>query len=369
MLFPSCSFIVVTRAYVRSPFKRHIMWSFQGSWLDRQLITLELPLFFIFLTASAAVFPSNVGISALVLQQALQSYIVYRSSVSEQQHPRQRGKRDPILTHDPLANVFRSVAGTILFALIDASFLAYLTDALGKTGFLSAAKLFWCSFISYWTVVMSEYMVHRFIWHAHWMRHRHKVARLFSHAHFHYVHHYLAHHKHAMDPDTKTRMLEGAAEPHNPDKKRSIEAQFKTQTEEYSATQQALDCSNHGFTVGTWQCRISTVALYFLCPTGFSVIMHVLYRDWLSALVHLMMSSLAVYMAIQHQAFHCSREALARWATRRVCLERWFWTSGAMSLKAEEHKKHHYSYKHGDIEFCGVLPFGHFVLFPIWQMW
>ena len=345
-------------------FKRYVMWS----WLDTKLENYEWPLFCIFLTISAASLSRAVGIAALVVQQALQSYIVYKSTVCEQQHPRERGRRDPMLTHDLHVNMLRSVAGTLLLALIDESLLTHMTNVLEKTSYLAAMKLVWCCFIGYWTTVVSEYMVHRFIWHAHWMRDRYKIARIFSHAHYHYIHHYLAHHKHAMDPDTKARMLEGSAEPHNPDKKKSFEQQHEEQSG--SSALVSLDCSNHGYTIRTWQCKFSTITLYFLCPTGFSVIMHLMYRDWVSASAHLVMSTLGVYMAIHHHAYHSSREARLRWANGRMCFERWYWTSDAVNRKAEEHKKHHYSIaEHGDIEFCGVLPYGHFVLFPIWQMW
>jgi len=352
--------------------KQRIKWSFTGSWLDRKLANIELPLFFVCLIVGTIIFSRAVGLTALLMQQAVQSYVVYRSTACEQQHPRQRGKRDPMLTHDPSLNVLRSVAGTLMLALIDARLTTHLPNVLGKeVGLIFATvKLVCCSFVGYWTIVVSEYMVHRFIWHGHWMRSRLKTPRFFTQARFHYVHHYLAHHKHAIDPETKARMKKGMMEPHDPDRKHSIEEQFKSRTQERSIEEKVLECSNHGFTIGTWSCRLSTISLYFVGPTGFTIIMHLMRRDWLGASVHLLTTALPVYMAVQHHAFHSSREALLLWAKERVFLERWFWASEAMFRKYEEHKKHHYSLdEHSDTDFCGALPYGHLILIPIWQTW
>ena len=329
----------------------------------------ELPLFFICLVIGGGILPHAVGLATLILQQAVQTYLVYKSTASERTN-----KRDRLLLHDPSTNMLRSVAGTLLLALVDVGLPAKLADMLGeRTVLLSVSRIVWHSFVGYWTIVVSEYMVHRFVWHGHWMRHSNNVPRLFNFAHFHYMQHYLVHHKHAVDPDTKARMQEGISEPHDADKKRSIETQLKSHVgdlENKRSIEKVLACSNHGFTIGTWKCWLTTVMLYFIGPTGFSIIMHAVRNDLLGASVHLLSTLCSVYMAVQHHAFHSSHEARVRWAKGRVWFERWFWMSEAMFCKTEEHKLHHYAIsEHSDTSFCGALPYGHLILFPMWQTW
>ena len=178
----------------------------------------------------------------------LQSYVVFRSTSSEQQ--RRQRSRDDIRIHDPSLNLLRSLVGTALLAAVHVGLSISLS-----TGSAYAFKLAWHIFICYWTVVVSEYMVHRFIWHAHWARYRQDAPRLFSHLHFHYIQHYLAHHKHAVDPETKARMEDGQLfDPHDAEKKRMIGKQFESQAGDLVKRRfmaRLLSCSNHGFTIGT----------------------------------------------------------------------------------------------------------------------
>jgi len=282
----------------------------------------------------AACCPTPFGIFALALQLQIQSFVVYRSTCSEQQ--RRCGKRDALRLHNPALNVLRSIVGTALLAAVDVGVSIRLTEHL-------PLKLSWHAFMSYWIVAHSEYMVHRFIWHAHWTRHR-GVPRLFSHLQFHYLHHYLAHHDHAGDPATRARMERGQDDPLDAERKRAIKAR-ETRTGDAATRRFAaysLACSNHGFTIGTLECRVSTASLYLLCPSGFAFLAHAVRGD-----------------------------DQQRWAKgRRTWIERVFWSSEAMVRKVEEHQMHHYATReHGEIAFCGALPFGHLVVFPVWQTW
>ena len=324
----------------------------------------ELPLLMLGLALLAACCPTPFGIFALALQLQIQSFVVYRSTCSEQQ--RRRRKRDVLRLHNPALNVLRSVAGTIVVAAVDVGVSVRLADRPFPL------KLAWHVFASYWIVALSEYMVHRFIWHAHWTRHR-GVPRLFSHLQFHYIHHYLAHHDHAGDPATRARMERGQDDPLDAERKRAIKTR-ETRTGD-GATRRfvaySLACSNHGFTIGTVECRVSTASLYLLCPSGFAFLAHAVRGDELGAAAHALSTVLPLWMAIEHRAFHAGREALLRWAKgRRTWIERMFWSSEAMARKVEEHQMHHYATReHGEIAFCGALPFGHLVVFPMWQTW
>ena len=290
----------------------------------------ELPLFMLCLVLSACCLPQAFGILALILQVHIQSYVVHRSTSSEQR--RQRQMRDDMRTLDPTLNILRSITGTALLATIDVGVSMRLTNP--------ALKIAWHVFMCYWTVVVSEYMVHRFIWHAHWTRHRQKTPRLFSHLHFHYVQHYLAHHKHALDPETKARMEEGQrSDPHDAEKKRAIEKQFEFHSDDVAKqhfSAYLLACSNHGFTIGTWDCQISTHMLYLICPSGFAFLAYAALGDRTGAIAHALSTALPLRMAIDHHAFHSGREALFRWANERTWFERLVWSSEAMVRKVEE---------------------------------
>ena len=116
---------------------------------------------------------------------------------------------------------------------------------------------------------------------------------------------------------------------------------------------------------------MSTQSLYLLCPSGFAFLAHAVRGDELGAAAHALSTVLPLWMAVEHRAFHSGREALLRWAQgRSTWIERVFWSSEAMARKVAEHQMHHYATReHGEIAFCGALPFGHLVVFPVWQTW
>ena len=61
--------------------------------------------------------------------------------------------------------------------------------------------------ICYANACVSDYMVHRFIWHAHWSRDLHGASAMFwATVKANYVHHYLAHHKLCHNADNRRLM-------------------------------------------------------------------------------------------------------------------------------------------------------------------
>jgi hypothetical protein len=277
-----------------------------------------------------------------------------------------------------VANVGRAVVGSFILSVGEREALRFLSEfgtaSFGDAWIVPSALLtsfgvvFVRLFFAYAAISVSDYMFHRFIWHAHWARNGDGMV-LWKIIHLHYVQHYLAHHKHSIDKDAIPKMRALVQDPRNPSRKEAIEVEAARATDK--GAQFVLECSQHGFTVGGFHCRFATAGLQLLLPTGTCILVAAMQNDWVSILCHALSTLLPLYLVIHHDKYHCSPEARVRWAETeaRNWFERWFWKTAEIGRIAEDHLEHHHGErKHGE-RFFGLLPWYCYAVFPIWQTW
>jgi len=229
-------------------------------------------------------------------------------------------------------------------------------------------------------------MFHRFVWHAHWAKKT--TSLLFRSVRRHYVQHYLGHHKHTHDPETRVNMAEMSDQPMSKARRHAIEASSSLSSGDVAV----LWCSNHGLTVGAegdervsfsmkWGCRLHTALMLLTMPSGSSLLMNASHGSSLGMLLHLAAISFVLYITFHHDKYHADEEKRTQWAETRYepscgsvvervinSIGRALWLSDEMNLITEDHLKHHHCPENRE-EHYGLVPFGRFFIFPVWQSW
>ena len=95
--------------------------------------------------------------------------------------------------------------------------------------------------VGYISVIMSDYFIHRFIWHGKWKIVRWPMLRTWLYPH--YIHHLVAHHAHARS--AKAELLRDGVVPEQ--LKIQLEQRFRSEP----WVQRALQCSNHGLSINS----------------------------------------------------------------------------------------------------------------------
>jgi hypothetical protein len=166
------------------------------------------------------------------------------------------------------------------------------------------------------------------------------------------------------------RMRELAPTPMSASKKATIEAGMPEDDV------LALECSNHGFTVGTdhsavhlYGCRVHAALMFLAMPVGTVMLWNLLMgRAWV-ALVHACAIAFPVYLTVHHDKYHATADGRRAWAAARPSWpERWLWACWAMDTATEEHLEHHHD-RSGRERYFGLVPGGSFAVYPVWQTW
>jgi len=288
-------------------------------------------------------YSERLAIMALAMQLAIMSTLVWKSSVSSK------------APGGPFANVLRCTLGSLLLGFFEAAAVILCKDSMV---YQLAVHLFF----AFVTSSISDYMMHRFVWHAHWCRE--PTSIFWSSIRVQYVQHYLAHHQHASDTETIMRMQELHADPMK--NKQSVAEQFVDRSDHF-----ALDCSDHGYTV-KGLCRIGTLLLNMALPTGTCMIISCI-RQWspIGIAVHFLANLFPLYLTIHHDKYHCSRKARLLRADTFWWGERWFWKSRGLDTMVKEHLVHHTNWciqKYGE-RFFGLVPGGRCFIYAMWQTW
>jgi hypothetical protein len=305
---------------------------------------------------AAAGGPTLLGAAAIAAQLSIMSCIVYRSSSS---------CLDSQL-RSPLANVTRIVTGSLILCVLETA----VVQPLRWTGSFKAAvaPVYIC--LSAWTVcALSDYCFHRFIWHAHWAKQ--PCGLFFQAVHNQYVQHYVGHHAHTLDVPARARMRALDPSP--------MSSAMKAEIERGMAADDvfALECSDHGFTVGTgrsllhmWGCRWHTAMMYLAMPTGTAVLWNVMMGSFGAALLHACAVAYPLWLTVHHDKYHAAPAQRRAWAARRrSVLERWFWTAcPGIDTVTREHQQHHH-HRSGRERYFGLVPGGWFAIYPVWQTW
>lgn len=297
---------------------------------------------------------------AIVVQLTIMGCIVFWSSAHA---------RVPLRDRTPWANVLRAVAGSLGAAALELGVgwaIGRASNGLCVLGLLSSV-----CFFTYVSAALSDYMFHRFVWHAHWASTTHGVSVLFKAVRRHYVQHFLGHHTHSRHPHTVKAMRAHHAQPMTSKRKRVIEQSMPVREDV-----DVLHCSNHGFTVGAsavplfhrWGCLLHTPLMLLSMPAGTAALLQ-LGAGRAAGLLHLVACTFPLYLTVHHDIYHADPEQRQKWgATWRWAPLRWLWTSSEMGRMIDEHLQHHHSDAHRERHF-GLMPFGRYFIFPVWQSW
>jgi len=271
---------------------------------------------------------SRVGL--LLFQVCHMSVVVYRSSKAEK-----------------TKTVLRCVLGSVCLGLSQVIIAAHVKHLLP---WLSAQLFF-----AYATISLSDYSCHRFVWHAAWTCQTTGFSRVWWNiVRAHYIHHYVGHHKHSSDEDSRARMLDG--QPVQQTKKDVIESRFQHDP----MALYALACADHGMSMLGLECVGSFVLTYLLVPT--STVMTIL---WLSDVhplciaLHCLSVVVPTYLNINHDRYHASCEARKRMSS---WWSQWFWCSSVMDSMVSNHWKHHDSHRDS---YYGVVPFYKYIVLAV----
>jgi len=315
-----------------------------------------LPGVLVSLVACAYFKPGDGAVFALLAQITLMSVLVWRSSSVQSKVGASATNQGPIL------NVLRAATGSLVLGLGEGK-------ALYACGESVCGKVLVHMAFAYGAISISDYMFHRFIWHAHWAEKGNSI--FWRSIHRHYVQHYLAHHRHSLDKEAIPKMRALVKDPRRKILKEAIEAAHTEAGDLF-----VLECSDHGFTVGNhrglFACRFSTSVLQLVLPTGTCIILNAMRQGGLlGMIVHMLSTLIPLYLVIHHDKYHCSPEARAHWADTqgRGLIEKWFWKWSEMDTITEEHLAHHHEVaKHGH-RFFGLLPFCRYFIYPVFQTW
>jgi hypothetical protein len=254
---------------------------------------------------------ARAAILPICAQLTIMSTIVYLSSITA---------RD-IRYRAPLTNVLRTIIGSLFLsgAEVAASQKVWsyvVWDSPSSTLVLAALALVRV-FFGYATCAISDYMFHRFVWHAHWAMK--PTSLLFRAVRRHYIQHYVGHHKHCHDSDTRARMAQLHEKPMSDAKKLEIETNPKLTLEDVYV----LQCSNHGLSVGVendarvvlgkWGCRLHTALMFLAMPCGTAVLVNAAYGSVFGVLVHCSLVAFVLSLTFHHDKYHaevattCSR--------------------------------------------------------------
>jgi len=326
--------------------------------------------------------PFALPLIGLCGQLGVMSTLVYRSSKT---------------SHDsryraPVMNVLRAALGSLLLSCVEVALVqgvrGYLVVRLGGEAnlwalLISVAIHF---FFGYAMCALSDYMFHRFVWHAHWASAATSV--LFRAVRRHYAQHYLAHHNHSADSETSANMAKLDDKPMSDVRKLRIETDKASSMEDVYV----MWCSNHGLTVGVendervtfaskWGCRLHTGMMYLAMPCGTAALVNAICGSAFGALVHCAFIAFPIYITYHHDKYHAELETRREWveswhdvshcsfikrAFRSVC--RSMWLSDEMDRIISDHQKHHHGHEHRE-EFYGLVPYSRFFVYPVWQSW
>lgn len=305
-----------------------------------------LELVLVFLVICAYIIPS-VGLVMVAVQLCLMATLVWRqtSSMTKPQAP--------------VLNTLRAIFGSLVLAGGE----AILLRAIDTNGALLSPVAVHMG-VAYAAMAISDYMFHRFIWHAHWTK-THRGSHFWRTVYLHYLQHYLAHHKHSLEKSTIPKMRALESSPLRPARKAEIEASFTTNDE-----LDTLACSNHGFTVSDF-CRLSTVTMQLALPSGTCIVADAMSQRETGVVIHVAWLLLPLYLVIHHDKYHCTSEARHKWADMKArnFVERTFWKLSEVDVVCKEHLEHHHGVaRHGE-RFFGLVPWGRFFIYPVFQTW
>jgi hypothetical protein len=292
--------------------------------------------------------PTVLGATVIAAQLSIMSCIVGRSSSTCLD----------FRLRTPMANVARIVIGSLSVCVLETAVVQRVSPA---------AALAYSSLCAWVTCALSDYCFHRFIWHAHWARQ--PCGLFFQAIHNQYVQHYVGHHTHSLHPPSRNRMHALEPSPMSSTKRLEIERGM------HADDVFALECSDHGFTVGTglsflhmWACRWHTSMMFLAMPTGTVVLWNIMMGSFGSALLHACAVSYPLWLTVHHDKYHAAPAKRKAWAAEQcTALERWFWACGGMDTVTREHHRHHCA--DGRERYFGLVPGGWFAIYPIWQAW
>ena len=307
--------------------------------------------------AAATLVAAGHAVLAMLAQMLVMCLITFRSTLAEQK--RVGSSHSPAWTAAAL-NAFRCVAGCAVLGTFEVQMHSIISCVISRT--------FMHAMCAYAGVSVADYMCHRFLWHAHWSL-RPSLGLLdrwaFRLVRAHYIHHWLAHHKHTHDPaaESEMRLLRPVPITH----KQHLRQRHHDAGLNDFMTDNALLCSDHGMTMSGFHCVLSYVLLHAFLPCFTMALWHVAFGTPEAAVLHLLSCILPTYLNIHHERYHASADTIQIVCESDGMVGRWLWGSAEFDRLSKDHMRHHLGQGDAKNRFWGVMPYNRIWNYFVWQ--
>ena len=215
--------------------------------------------------------------------------------------------------------------------------------------------LFFSFIISYVSIVISDFIVHRKIMHGQWkiVKNPHPFFQMWFYPH--YIQHIKAHHIHVIQ--SKDKLLNG--EKISKEMKSEIEYKYKN----HYWAHLSLICSDHGISIKDIVCLSSFISLFLLTPHY--LISLALWKVF-GAIAGIISFTIVLFPAfnhIIHSFYHMNKDARKKLSPPYL---RWYILNRVFDIVAEQHQLHHYNKKYKD-DYYNLLPFGNYIPRPLFK--
>ena len=208
--------------------------------------------------------------------------------------------------------------------------------------------------IAYVNQCLSDYMCHRFIWHAHWSHSLQGLSAMFWVAvKTNYIQHYMCHHKLSHDPECRELMDNLIPIP---------TAKHETVDKPYienGVALSAIGCTNYGIRVDTIGCKLHMASLHwtFLTVSSFMYIQLAL-GNTNSAMIHFLSAAIPVAYLSEHDKFHASE--VTRISKYGNSWLKYIYCTKEYDNLCKAHIQHHHDPKYSNQRY-GLIPYNRFV--------
>lgn len=208
--------------------------------------------------------------------------------------------------------------------------------------------------VSYISIVISDFIVHRRIMHGQWklVKNKHPFIQMWLYPHF--IQHIKAHHVHS--ERAKEKLLAGEKVPK--DMHQAIEQKYSS----HYWAHLSLICSEHGISIKDIVCLTSFVSLFLLTPHYIVSLLLWVFMGKTAGLISFSMVLFPALNHVIHPYYHmnkAARELKCPWYLK------WYVLNKEFDIVASQHKLHHYNEKFKN-DYFNLLPFGRLLLRPLY---
>ena len=348
-------------------------------WADRNLIkALQLyqgVVSLLYVAVAALTFLRRPALA--LLAQLLAMAVLVLRGVHDEARTSNRAAAASCVNVPAATAMARIIAGIALFAAAE----GILADAVGTAA--AAVHLVF----AFGGAVMSDYVCHRFIWHARWSLRAAEGSWdrwMWTFVRGHHIQHYIGHHKHAQNPEADAAMRSLQPVP------RTIKAATEAPWANDALAKLALSAcvahpsesigplangymgfadthrccrrryrSDHGMTIKSKFGALAYLVGYIMLPSATLILTQIHGDRPLGAGLHLAACVIPMCCLMRHDMIHSEPHIRKENASKE--LFGWLWRSREWDRLSAGHMRHHFDPKAHN-RFFSLVPFGHVFL-------